>query len=145
MSTSDRQILAILQLFEHERHISALAVIKNWNGTSVPPTGSRVIDALACLDSVTVMKTCTTRSVFDISSEPTITRWNSEEAVYDPHFVISLLSAVIHEGGIAGMEWVKIFQTNAPCVAIRALSAKDESIRASASVCLAGLWHSLQV
>ena len=144
ISTEDRQILSIMRLFEHERHLSALAVIKSWNGTSVPLSGSRAIDALTSLDPVTVMRTCVTRGAFSISSEATITRWNSEEAVYDPHFVVSLLSAVI-QGGIAGIEWVKLFQTNAPCVAIRALSAEDESIRASASVCLSGLWYSLQV
>ncbi|KAF8331396.1 ribosome 60S biogenesis N-terminal-domain-containing protein [Cantharellus anzutake] len=140
LSTSDRKIISILRLFERERRLSVMAIVKNWNGSSGPVSHTSVVDAITNLDPEVVMRTCLTPFVF---GEPSMhsNAGRDEGAVYEPQFIISLLNAASLEGGLTGSQWAQVFQTNAPCIAVRALSSDDESIRASASLCLATLLY----
>ncbi|KAE9384443.1 hypothetical protein BT96DRAFT_1008076 [Gymnopus androsaceus JB14] len=63
--------------------------------------------------------------------------------IYDPVFMILLFALVLAEAKTAP-GWVELFRTNIVGLVIRALSAKDESLRELAGSQIAVLWKCLE-
>jgi hypothetical protein len=89
------------------------------------------------------MKTCTT---FSSTVIPDHLKNTSNIGTYDPRFLISLLSGVLANAECLNhIDWVNLFRTNVPSVALRALAAREDHIRELAAETLFVLGHSLKV
>lgn len=141
LSWSDLQLRSIFERFEAHRLLSTIPLFARWSANdSGSPTS--LLDALTSLDPALTMKTCTSFSsaVTHHSKAP------SDTKIYDPHFLISLLSGVLaNVESMNHIDWVNLFRTNVVSVGLRALAAREDDIRELAAQTLFVLGHSLTV
>jgi nucleolar pre-ribosomal-associated protein 1 len=142
LSSSDLQLRSVFEQFEAHRSLSTAPLFAHWspNHTGSPNT---LLDALTSLDPAFTMKTCTTFSSTAICDHIGTV---SDTRIYDPRFLISLLSGVLaNADSMNHVDWVNIFRTNVVSVAFRALAAREDDLRELAAQALFVLGHSLKV
>lgn len=142
LSWSDLQLRSIFERFEAHRLLSAVPLFTRWSANdSGSPTS--LLDALSSLDPALTMKTCTS---FSSAVTPYHSEAPSDTKIYDPRFLISLLSGVLaNVESMNHIDWVNLFRTNVVSVALRALAAREDDIRELAAQTLFVLGHSLTV
>lgn len=145
MSKSDRQLLAIFQLFETHRKTSVASILIRWSSSS--DASSTPFEAMQSLDPIRVLRTCLaypTRRSFTEDEDKEERR--SDAQIYDPIFVMLLLAHTLSLSPPSlALHWVQLFRTNAVSLLIRSLSAKDNDIRSAALCQLASLSRCLEV
>lgn len=139
LDISDRNILSIMQLFEQNRKISVVSVMRLWSPdpSSAASATQRSLDVVKALDAQKVFATCTSfplRRGF-VSQHRSIT--NDDASLYDPVAVLSITLAMLHEGSITGLDWVEILRSNILGLAICALSSRVSEVRSVAGFVLA--------
>nr|XP_019014593.1 uncharacterized protein I206_00676 [Kwoniella pini CBS 10737]OCF53374.1 hypothetical protein I206_00676 [Kwoniella pini CBS 10737] len=139
LAESDRLVLNMFQLFEGYRKLSVSSVLKYWSASGVVSTGNRSFDALSSLDPQRVFATCqayplrrTLKGTGGNDAKP-----EDGESLYDPVFVMSLLTYTMCEGNITGLDWVEILRSNVLGLTICGLSSRDKDIRSVAAYALA--------
>lgn len=128
LGTADVLLLHIFSAFEGQRKLSTTSILRHWHAGG--GVSQRALDALLSLDPAKVFATCSAfplRRKFDATSEA-----DSNEDIYDPVFVLSLLSATLSED-LGGLDWVEILRTNVLGLAICALGSRDAAMRTVAS------------
>jgi len=142
LSWSDLQLRSIFERFEEHRSLSTVPLFTHWSANN---SGSPIslLDALTGLDPALTMKTCTS---FSSAVIPYHHEAPSDTRIYDPRFLISLLSGVLaNVESMNHVDWVNLFRTNVVSVALRALAAREDDIRELATQTLFVLGHSLAV
>lgn len=146
LSTSDRQLLSIFQLFELQRKTSVATIIGRWSA-SLDATSSTFLEALQSLDSIRVLRTCLvypTRRSFAEEVDDKGSLYDGQ--IYDPVFVMLLFGQMIsHSPPGSALAWVELFRTNVVSLLIRALSSKDNNMRNVALCQITTLWKCLEV
>ena len=142
LSWSDLQLRSIFEQFEAHRSLSIAPLFTHWtaNKTASP---NNLLDALTSVDPALAMKTCT-----NFSSTATSNHLDTASGakIYDPRFLISLLSGVLVKAdSMNHLDWVNLFRTNVVSVALRALAAGEDDVRELAAQTLFVLGHSLKV
>ncbi|KAL1732959.1 ribosome 60S biogenesis N-terminal-domain-containing protein [Schizophyllum commune] len=145
LSSSDRRILAIFQLFEAERSTPITTLISRWSsaGDSASQTA---LDAVQSLDPILVLRTCLNYPKWRDLSTPVEHRAESwEEPLYDPIFLVLLFAQMILEcPPTTALAWVEVFRTNIVSLMIRMMSAREGEVRELATNQLASLWLCLE-
>lgn len=144
MSATDRQLLAIFQLFERTRKASIVSLLSCWS-PAVDGTCASALEAIQGLDPVRVMKTCVSFPQY-YSGSGGDDEMVPDERVYDPVFVLLLFARMLVEGApTTALAWVQMFRTNVASLLVRALSSHVGGVRALAMAQVAGLYVALQV
>ncbi|OCF45143.1 hypothetical protein I317_00945 [Kwoniella heveanensis CBS 569] len=135
----DRLILNMFQLFEGYRKISVASILRFWSSNGLVGSGNRSFDALTSLDPAKVFTTCQNyplrRSLRGHDKQDQ--KPDEGENLYDPVFVMGLLSSTMCEGTITGLDWVEILRSNVLSLTVCGLSSRDAEIRALANYILA--------
>ncbi len=132
-------VLSLFQVFEQNRKLSVGSVLKTWaaGGTG----SSKALDALTSLDAQRVFATCTAfplrRSWRTNGLDASTSEDPLGEDLYDPLFLLALISFALNEGNVTGLDWVEILRSNVLGIAACALSSRDENSRAMGSYILA--------
>ncbi|GAC93665.1 hypothetical protein PHSY_001230 [Pseudozyma hubeiensis SY62] len=166
LSKSDRMILALFRLFEEECGQSFMGVVQGWTlpasssdgSDSVMGGGQSTLEALQSLDANVVFATCTEypRSLslrnndgygYDDETDgarlPGQVYGKHTDAAqrYDPVFVHSLLAGVTAPGvKLSGLQWVSVFATNAPGLAVCGLSSRCRDMRRASLTLISSLY-----
>ncbi|WVF66097.1 hypothetical protein IAT40_000836 [Kwoniella sp. CBS 6097] len=139
ISEADRLILGILQLFEGYRKISVASILRFWSSNGIVGSGNRSFDALTSLDPAKVFTTCQAyplrRPLRGHGKQDQVP--GEGDNLYDPVFVMGLLTSTMCEGTITGLDWVEILRSNALSLTVCGLSSRDPDIRALSSYTLA--------
>ncbi|BEJ10826.1 hypothetical protein CspHIS471_0102480 [Cutaneotrichosporon sp. HIS471] len=142
LGRADRLLLELFLAFEAQRKLSLSSVLQHWS-----PSGgvsARALDALTSLDP---------QKVFNSSAAFPLRRTNpppqgaqvvdnglppdaKPDDVYDPVFVLALLSTVLQEE-LGGLDWVEILRSNVLGMAVCALASRDAGMRRIAGYVLA--------
>ncbi|TFK65850.1 hypothetical protein BDN72DRAFT_178326, partial [Pluteus cervinus] len=149
LSTSDRKLLSIFQLFELERKLSAVSLLSRWSG-STNGLSSNSLEALQSLDPILVLRTCLhfprRRRILEAPPEEREQVDFHEAQLYDPVFLILLFAHMLVDNPAQShFAWVELFRTNVVALIIRTLSADDPQLREVALCQLAALWKNLEV
>lgn len=146
-SVADRKLLAIFRLFEEQRRTSVASLLARWTSSPEGFQSTSAFEALREVDSLLVLRTalhfpqwrkCETDENWEERLE--------DSEIYDPVFLLLLFAHVLVEDAPKTTPaWVELFRTNIVGLAIRALSAKDDSLRELASTQIAVLWKCLEV
>ncbi|OCF73524.1 hypothetical protein I204_05367 [Kwoniella mangroviensis CBS 8886] len=143
LSESDRLILNMFQLFEGYRKLSVSSILRFWSASGIIGSGNRSFDALTSLDPQKVFATCQAyplrrplRGYGKASRQP-----EDGEGMYDPVFVMNLLTSTMSEGTVTGLDWVEILRSNVLGLTICGLSSRDKEIRTVAGYVLAKAYH----
>ncbi|KAF7314245.1 hypothetical protein MKEN_00897000 [Mycena kentingensis (nom. inval.)] len=146
-STPDRQLLAILQLFETQRKISVASLFAQWSATE-GSASSNALDALQTLDAVLVLRTCLhfpKWRTLELEAQAGFVAREQDAQLYDPVFVMLLFAqAMAEKVPESAFGWIETFRTNVVSLLIRALSCKDAKMREVARLQLAALWAHLE-
>jgi nucleolar pre-ribosomal-associated protein 1 len=121
MDEADQLVLAMFAAFENQRHLSVTSIFRHWGNAS-----GRALDALSALDPARVFATC---SAFPLRRGVGGTAAAPQEDIYDPAFVLPLLSAVVLDDEMQPLDWVELLRTNALGLAVCALSSRDAGMR----------------
>ncbi|KII96154.1 hypothetical protein PLICRDRAFT_151289 [Plicaturopsis crispa FD-325 SS-3] len=145
LSSADRQLLSIFQLFEDQRKTSVASLLCRWSTTSDTPS-LNALEALQSLDAVRVLRSSLAFPNRRHLTDDTVKSQSLEdENLYDPVFVILLFWRVITDGPPdSAVGWVQLFRTNVVGLLIRALSSKDVLIRDLALSQLSAMWKCLE-
>ena len=143
LEASDLRILSIFQLFETTRRVSVASLLSQWS-SSWDITSDNALDALLSLDSSRVLKTCLEFPDRRMLSSDTTEPWSSGNPLYDPVFILLLLSQT-EEAPASALVWVQFFRTNVASFVLRSLSAKDSQLRELAWGQVASLCRALEV
>ncbi|KAJ7863151.1 ribosome 60S biogenesis N-terminal-domain-containing protein [Mycena olivaceomarginata] len=120
-STADRKLLSIFQLFESERKVSVASLLGQWSATQ------------ESLDAILVLRTCLH-----------FPKWRYAQ-LYDPVFLVLIFAQAMAEKiPESAFGWIELFRTNIVSLLIRAMSAKDQQLRAVTRSQLAALWAHLE-
>ncbi|TRM62838.1 ribosome 60S biogenesis N-terminal-domain-containing protein [Schizophyllum amplum] len=145
LSTSDRRILAIFQLFEEERNAPITSLLSRWSSSSDLPSQT-ALEAVQSLDPILVLRTCLSYPKWRELSNPVderVATW--EEPLYDPVFLMLLFAQMILEcPPSSALAWVDMFRTNIVSLLIRMMSARDDELRELAANQLSSLWLCLE-
>ncbi|KAF5371676.1 hypothetical protein D9758_003519 [Tetrapyrgos nigripes] len=148
VSTPDRKLLSIFQLFEVQRKTSTASLFDRWSANP-DVASSSAIEAFQSVDSILVLRTClhfphwrTYEEDFSEDGQASVSR---DMNVYDPVFLILLFAhALTEDPPQSAFTWVQLFRTNMVGLIIMALSAKDERLRELAAPQIAVLWKGLE-
>ncbi|KAJ7759032.1 ribosome 60S biogenesis N-terminal-domain-containing protein [Mycena olivaceomarginata] len=131
-STADRKLLSIFQLFESERKVSVASLLGQWSATQEVPS-SNILEAVQSLDAILVLRTCLH-----------FPKWRYAQ-LYDPVFLVLIFAQAMAEKiPESAFGWIELFRTNIVSLLIRAMSAKDQQLRAVTRSQLAALWAHLE-
>jgi nucleolar pre-ribosomal-associated protein 1 len=149
LAETDRQLLDIFRTFEKIRKYSCSSIISKWNPTPNMPQATAV-GAIADLDSTVMFRSCTEFPAWrklEQESESQVLS-SSESALYDPLFVVLFLGMFSIDiqvtGSMTSMDWLQLFRSNAVCLLIRTLSAREDQMRALAWNVFGALLQTLQ-
>lgn len=135
MSLADRQLLKIFRLFEHQRKISTVSLLSTWSGSSSAVV-SNCFEAINTMDSTKLFKTALRFPLsyaFIVDASSPVESLNDH--IYDPVFVLLLLSQLVAEGfPTSSLTLLEFFKTNIICVSVRALSSSDAYFRQIARI-----------
>lgn len=131
---SDALILDIFNLYERVCRQSLIAITRVWTPPSaITPanTNSRAIDAAIALDSNKIFNTCLSfpnRLSFsrDLSNIDDIER---PEDLYDPRFLMALLSSVFMDETLTDFEYLELFRYSLVNIPIMGLSSRRPDVR----------------
>ncbi|KAJ6613338.1 ribosome 60S biogenesis N-terminal-domain-containing protein [Mycena sp. CBHHK59/15] len=145
VSTSDRKLLSIFQLFEFQRKVSVASLLGQWSSTPDVPS-TNVLEAVQGLDAILVLRTCLHFPKWrSLEDQPDSTANLRNTQIYDPVFLILIFAQAMAEKiPENAFGWIELFRTNIVSLLIRALSAKDQRIRDVARLQLAALWTHLE-
>lgn len=144
-SLSDRRLLSIFRLFENQRKTSVGVLFAKWDASPDGVSNSS-LDAILSLDSNILHQTCLQFPKWRIVDDQTEEHAVVVAPVYDPIFVILLVSQMLAESPPeSAFAWIEFFRTNIVGVLIRALSAKDDQVRELALCAISALWTSIVV
>lgn len=145
-SSADRMVLSIFQLYESTRKTSVASLLGSWNPSAHQAPNTRALDALRSLDAGLVFRSATVGVRFASSDSNLPLNKLEDAALYDPLFVLLLLAqAIVDAAPYSQMEWVELFRTNAPCVAMINLASRDTDLRKLAHTVMSSLWTAVQV
>lgn len=144
---ADRKLLAIFYLFEEQRRTSIASLLTRWSPSPEGFQSTSALEALKDVDSLLVLRTALHfpqwRILGNVDND-----WEERPEgsdIYDPIFMILLFAHVLAEDAPnTAPGWVELFRTNIVGLTIRALSAKDESLRELAAAQIAILWRRLE-
>lgn len=147
-SVADRKLLAIFYLFEELRRTSIASLLSHWSPSPEGFQSASALEALKDVDSLLVLRTALHfpqwRVLGNVDND-----WEERPEgpdIYDPVFMILLFAHVLAEDAPhTAPGWVELFRTNIVGLTIRALSAKDASLRELAAAQIAVLWRRLEV
>ncbi|KAJ3857360.1 hypothetical protein EV368DRAFT_30415 [Lentinula lateritia] len=145
-SVADRKLLAIFRLFEGQRQTSVASLLARWTSSPEGFQSTSAFEALRDVDSLLVLRTALhfpqwRKCENDKNWEERL----EDSEIYDPVFLLLLFAYVLVEDAPKTTPaWVELFRTNIVGLAIRALSAKDDSLRELASTQIAVLWKCLE-
>ncbi|KAJ2930741.1 hypothetical protein H1R20_g6371, partial [Candolleomyces eurysporus] len=151
LSSSDRRLLSIFQLFERQRKLSVRAVVGRW----MPPSSSLAtgsgesvgLEALQNLDGISLLRTALAFPMRMRIDVPTDFDKSTvyENQLYDPLFLLLLLQHVLFNGPpTSAISWIELFRSNVPGLALRALSARDGKLREIGMGCIVAVWTLMQ-
>jgi nucleolar pre-ribosomal-associated protein 1 len=145
-STADRKLLSIFQLFESERKVSVASLLGQWSATQEVPS-SNILEAVQSLDAILVLRTCLHFPKWRCLADQTDYTENLRDAqLYDPVFLVLIFAQAMAEKiPESAFGWIELFRTNIVSLLIRAMSAKDQQLRAVTRSQLAALWAHLEV
>ncbi|KAJ7670238.1 ribosome 60S biogenesis N-terminal-domain-containing protein [Mycena rosella] len=145
LSTSDRKLISIFQLFENQRKISVASLLGQWSATPEVPS-SNALEAVQSLDAILVLRTCLHFPKWRSLADQADIMENSRDAqLYDPVFLILVFAQAMAEKiPESAFGWIELFRTNIVGLLIRALSAKDQNLRELARSQLAAIWAHLE-
>lgn len=146
LSSADREVLSIFQLFEVQRKVSIASLLTRWS-TSVDTTSSNSLEAIHSLDPIQMLRSCLMFPSWRRFESALISSDIADNAqLYDPIFIILLFGLMLSEGPpTSAFGWVELFRTNVVSLLIRSMSSKDGVIRDMALCQIAGLWKCLKV
>ncbi|KAI1792498.1 ribosome 60S biogenesis N-terminal-domain-containing protein [Ganoderma leucocontextum] len=142
LGVSDLKILSIFQLFERTRRTSVTSLLSQWS-SSLDITSDNALEALLSLDPSRVLKTCLEFPDRRMLSSDASELLPSSGLLYDPVFVLLLLSQT-DEAPTSALGWVQFFRTNVTSLVLRSLSAKDSQLREIAWGQVASLYRVLE-
>ena len=132
LSTPDRQILSLFQLFEAHRKLSIASLFTAWSASGVIES-QKPLDALLSLDANKVFETCVAfplrRSLRSDGKEKSESEFEFTQGIYDPAFVLPLFNVVLEEH-LSGLDWVDLLRLNVLGIAVCSLSSRDGEMRA---------------
>ncbi|KAJ2932530.1 hypothetical protein H1R20_g4543, partial [Candolleomyces eurysporus] len=151
LSSSDRRLLSIFQLFERQRKLSVRAVVGRW----MPPSSSLAtgsgesvgLEALQNLDGISLLRTALAFPMRMQVEVPTDFDKSTvyENQLYDPLFLLLLLQRVLFDGPpTSAISWIELFRSNVIGLALRALSARDGKLREIGMGCIVAVWTLMQ-
>ncbi|TKY84642.1 hypothetical protein EX895_006544 [Sporisorium graminicola] len=167
LSKSDRMLLALFRQFEEECEQSFAGFVQGWTlpssssgGSSAVGGGQDTLEALQSLDANVVFATCTEypRSLSlrnaiysgyehdNEDDDPTLPgqvygKHTDAAQRYDPVFVSSLLAGVTGpDVKLTGLQWVAVFATNAPGLAVCGLSSRCTDMRRASLTLVSNLY-----
>ncbi|KIK54460.1 hypothetical protein GYMLUDRAFT_1022449 [Collybiopsis luxurians FD-317 M1] len=148
-SVADRKLLAIFHLFEEHRRTSMASLLARWSPLPEGFQSTSALEALRDVDSLLVLRTALHfpqwRLFGNTDASNHWEQWPEGPDIYDPVFLLLLFSHVAaEEVPKTAQGWVEIFRTNIVGLLIRALSAKDGSLRELAATQIAVLWKCLE-
>lgn len=144
-SLSDRRLLSIFRLFENQRKTSIGVLFAQWEASPDGVSNSS-LEAILSLDPIVVHQTCLQFPKWRIVDDQTEEHEVVLSPVYDPVFVILLVSQMLAESPPqSAFAWIEFFRTNVVGVLIRALSAKNDQVRELALCTISALWTSIEV
>ncbi|KAF5379860.1 hypothetical protein D9757_007247 [Collybiopsis confluens] len=148
-SVADRKILAIFHLFEEQRRMSIASLFSQWSPLPGGFQSSSALEALRNVDSLLVLRTALNFPQWRaLEGSDASGHWEERpegSEIYDPVFLLLLFAHVLAEEAPQTVPgWVEFFRTNIVGLVIRALSAKDASLREIAVAQIAVLWKCLE-
>lgn len=148
LSKTDRRLLSIFRLFEHQRKSSIASIIIRWH-SPLNITSNTALEALLALDPTRLFRTCLAypaQRYFEDELDKQKGAGAYDDQIYDPVFVLLLVALMLLESPPASaLAWVQLCRTNVVCLLIRSLSAEDNGIRCAALCQITGLWKRLEV
>jgi len=149
LSTADRRLLSIFQLFEAERKASIASLLGRWSA-SPDVVSLTPLEALHGLDPVLVLRSYLGfpqgRKLGEVSITKKTAVTTHEAQLYDPVFLMLLFAQTLAEDPPgSAFAWVELFRTNIVSLVIKALSSRDELVRDVALSQVAVLWRCLEV
>lgn len=166
LSWSDRLLFDLFKRFEGVTQTTFASLAKGWVGSGSPATSAPTsLDALLSLDAAKAFASCSAfprergyehleagLTLPDVGDENDDSERNAQQrAMYDPLWVLLLLSAALQEAdgesdddGITGLQWLSIVRTNALGVTVCALSSRIETVREMATAILSRVYSRLQ-
>lgn len=145
MSSSDRKLQSIFQLFELTKKSSIASLMDHWS-SSPDVTSVSALQSIQSLDSTRVFRTCLHFPLGNDTSEEGSSHTNLGTQIYDPQFVLLLVARMLEtEVPTSALSWVQMLRTNVVSLLIRTLSAHDDDLRDGAMIQLSRLHHHLQV
>ncbi|KAF8308276.1 hypothetical protein DL93DRAFT_2119068 [Clavulina sp. PMI_390] len=145
MDTTDLRLRELFQEFESLRSLSATPLFQHWSATAVG-TSTTLLDAIISLDPSTVTKSFTKFPTKTSGRSANSTGGVQDPTVYDPRFLLSLLSGLLSDGkseGLSHIDWINVFRSNIISVALRALASREDDVRDSAAQALFILGHTM--
>ncbi|CAK9785304.1 hypothetical protein CC85DRAFT_206078 [Cutaneotrichosporon oleaginosum] len=134
LGLADKLLLELFIAFEAQRKLSLSSVLQHWS-----PSGgvsARALDALTSLDPQKVFNSA---AAFPLrrSNPPPAGAQSVDDGlppdvkpddVYDPVFVLALLSTVLQDE-LGGLDWVEILRSNVLGLAVCGLASRDAGMR----------------
>lgn len=160
LSLSDRLLFDLFKRFESVTQATFASLAKSWSGTgSLATSAPTSLDALLSLDAAKAFASCSafprergyesleaglTFPHLDDADEVQRQERQRERELYDPLWILLLLSSVLNEEQVTGLQWLAIVRSNALGVVVCAMSSKIDLVREIASTILARTYTSLQ-
>lgn len=134
LGRADRLLLELFLAFEAQQKLSLTSVLQHWS-----PSGgvsARALDALTSLDPQKVFNSSVAFPLRRANPPPSgalvvddgLPVDTQPEDVYDPVFVLALLSSVLQDE-LGGLDWVEILRSNVLGLAVCALASRDAGMR----------------
>ena len=163
LAKRDRMLLALFRTFEEECGRSFASLVQDWTLPSSQQGASgsgqdNTLEALQSLDANVVFATCTEypralslknniRSGYEQEGEETVLpgqvygRHTEASQRYDPVFLSSLLAGVTApEVKLSGLQWLAVFATNVPGLAVCGLSSRCADMRRASLTLVSNLY-----
>lgn len=164
LARNDRMLLSLFRKFEEECEHSFASLVQEWTLPSSQQGGStagsgqdNTLEALQSLDANMVFATCTEyprslplRNVVasgyedaeeDATPGQVYGRHTDASQRYDPVFLSSLLAGVTAPGvKLSGLQWLSVFATNVPGIAVCGLSSRCPGMRSASLTLISNLY-----
>jgi len=139
-----------MKTWESWRRISIAPLLRFWN-TSGVVVGQRGFEGLISLDPLKVWRSCVTfplrrgliegvkEKIKEIILEEAKENDEELEGLYDPVFIMHLLSGVLQDAEknrLTGLDWVEVLRSNVLGLAVCGLISRDEGVRGLSGWCL---------
>ncbi|KAG8735771.1 hypothetical protein FRC10_010167, partial [Ceratobasidium sp. 414] len=124
------KILSIFHLFEKSRHMSTMAILRNWTPEISPAQPKDLLSAVCNFDPVLMFRTCTSFPQRRDPGTMELPKAERKGDIYDPNFALPLLAALmVSDEPVTSMQWVGLCRTNVLSLALSSLSSKRPTMR----------------